>query len=153
MIKKLVSGLTMVALLASGTHAFASEGDNGNHNGWDNPKNPHYNAPVVTPPAEVAPVETLPAPVEIDMLSPVFAEVKGNLDGKIGFDSYASIVGLNTLSVRVQYSNWVIVQYYQTSINEALAKHGLKIINVEYQNIHTDGGITKYADMIVTIGR
>lgn len=153
MIKKLLSGLTMVALLASGTHAFASEGDNGNHYGWDNPNNPHYKAPVVTSPVEVPPVETLPASVEIDMLSPVFAEVKGHLDEKIGFDSYASIVGPNTLSVHVQYSNWVIVQYYQTSINEALANHGLKIINVVYQDIMTDGGITKYADMIVTIGR
>ncbi|WP_227938411.1 hypothetical protein [Alkalihalobacillus deserti] len=152
MIKKLVSSLTIVVLLASGTQAFAKEGNNGNKNGWNNPKNPHYEAPVVTLPAEVAPVETLPAPVEIDMLSPIFADVKSYLDGKIGFDSHASIVGLNTLSVPVQYSNWVIVQYYQTSINEALA-HDLRIIDVEHQNIHTDGGITKYADMIVTIGR
>ena len=136
MIKTLVLGLTIVALLASGTQAFAKEGNNGNRYGWNNPKNPHYEAPI-----------------EIDKLSPIFADVKSYLDGKIGFDSSASIVGLNTLSVPVQASNWVIVQYYQTSINEALAKHGLSIIDVEYQNIHTDGGITKYADMIVTIGR
>lgn len=137
----MLSGLTMIALLASGTQAFAMEGNNGNHNGWNNPKNPHYEAPVV------------PLPAEIDMLSPIFADVKSDLDGKIGFDSNATTVGLNTLSVPVQISNWVIVQYYHTSINEALTKHGLRIIDVEYQNIHTDGGITKYADMIVTIGR